>query len=123
MRGAIGSLNAAVAGSILLFEAVAQRDPEGRATTSDPAEPAATLEEPTDGAQLDVSPAESGEVPEVAEPAQPSEAAATTTEPDEIAQPDDSPEAEHGLVTPAIDDLLPDGPEPDQPEAESADRV
>jgi 23S rRNA (guanosine2251-2'-O)-methyltransferase len=30
MRGAIGSLNAAVAGSILLFEAVAQRDPAGR---------------------------------------------------------------------------------------------
>lgn len=32
MRGAIGSLNAAVAGSVLLFEAVAQRDPDGRAT-------------------------------------------------------------------------------------------
>ena len=31
MRGAVGSLNAAVAGSILLFEAAAQRDPEGRA--------------------------------------------------------------------------------------------
>ena len=30
MRGAIGSLNAAVAGSVLLFEAVAQRDPDGR---------------------------------------------------------------------------------------------
>jgi 23S rRNA (guanosine2251-2'-O)-methyltransferase len=30
MRGAVGSLNAAVAGSVLLFEAVAQRDPEGR---------------------------------------------------------------------------------------------
>jgi 23S rRNA (guanosine2251-2'-O)-methyltransferase len=29
MRGAIDSLNAAVAGSILLFEAVSQRDPEG----------------------------------------------------------------------------------------------
>ncbi len=29
MRGVVGSLNAAVAGSILLFEAVAQRDPEG----------------------------------------------------------------------------------------------
>jgi 23S rRNA (guanosine2251-2'-O)-methyltransferase len=29
MRGAIGSLNAAVAGSILLFEAIAQRDPDG----------------------------------------------------------------------------------------------
>jgi 23S rRNA (guanosine2251-2'-O)-methyltransferase len=32
MRGAIGSLNASVAGSILLFEAVAQRDPDGTAT-------------------------------------------------------------------------------------------
>lgn len=31
MHGAVGSLNAAVAGSILLFEAVAQRDPDGRA--------------------------------------------------------------------------------------------
>jgi 23S rRNA (guanosine2251-2'-O)-methyltransferase len=30
MRGAVGSLNAAVAGSVLLFEAVAQRDPDGR---------------------------------------------------------------------------------------------
>ena len=30
MRGAIDSLNAAVAGSILVFEAVAQRDPDGR---------------------------------------------------------------------------------------------
>ncbi len=30
MRGAVGSLNAAVAGSILLFEAVSQRDPGGR---------------------------------------------------------------------------------------------
>jgi 23S rRNA (guanosine2251-2'-O)-methyltransferase len=35
MRGTVGSLNAAVAGSILLFEAVAQREPdgEGRAST------------------------------------------------------------------------------------------
>ena len=32
MRGAIGSLNASVAGSILLFEAVAQRDPGGTAS-------------------------------------------------------------------------------------------
>ncbi|MBI2777154.1 MAG: 23S rRNA (guanosine(2251)-2'-O)-methyltransferase RlmB [Chloroflexi bacterium] len=30
MRGSIGSLNAAVAGSILLFEALGQRDPEAR---------------------------------------------------------------------------------------------
>lgn len=32
MRGVVGSLNAAVAGSILLYEAVGQRDPEGRRT-------------------------------------------------------------------------------------------
>jgi len=37
MRGAIDSLNAAVAGSILLFEAVAQRDPDG--TARGPARP------------------------------------------------------------------------------------
>jgi len=36
MRGAVGSLNAAVAGSILLFEAVAQRDPDGRAPRAAP---------------------------------------------------------------------------------------
>jgi len=36
MRGAVGSLNAAVAGSILLFEAVAQRDPDGRAARPTP---------------------------------------------------------------------------------------
>jgi 23S rRNA (guanosine2251-2'-O)-methyltransferase len=36
MRGAIGSLNAAVAGSIMLFEAVAQRDPDSKATEARP---------------------------------------------------------------------------------------
>jgi 23S rRNA (guanosine2251-2'-O)-methyltransferase len=36
MRGAIGSLNAAVAGSVLLFEAVAQRDQPPQARTHDP---------------------------------------------------------------------------------------
>ena len=50
MRGAVGSLNAAVAGSILLFEAVAQRDPEGRQKPSTPqtvAEATATVAEAT----------------------------------------------------------------------------
>jgi 23S rRNA (guanosine2251-2'-O)-methyltransferase len=41
MRGAIGSLNASVAGSILLFEAVAQRDPDGTATAPRPSRVAA----------------------------------------------------------------------------------
>ena len=36
MRGAIGSLNAAVAGSVLLFEAVAQRDPTAARPAADP---------------------------------------------------------------------------------------
>jgi tRNA(Leu) C34 or U34 (ribose-2'-O)-methylase TrmL len=44
MRGAIGSLNAAVAGSILLFEAVAQRDPDGRQKRVPPSGAAATTE-------------------------------------------------------------------------------
>ncbi len=39
MRGVVGSLNAAVAGSILLFEAVAQRDPEGRGARLEPIAP------------------------------------------------------------------------------------
>ena len=36
MRGAIGSLNAAVAGSVLLFEALGQRDPEARPAPAGP---------------------------------------------------------------------------------------
>jgi 23S rRNA (guanosine2251-2'-O)-methyltransferase len=55
MRGAVGSLNAAVAGSILLFEAVAQRDPEGRSAPPRPAteegsEPARAGGGPDEGA-------------------------------------------------------------------------
>ena len=62
MQGRIGSLNAAVAGSVLLFEAVAQRDPAGtRSTTAATAPPsetatapaAAETTEPADGAPAD----------------------------------------------------------------------
>jgi len=66
MRGAIGSLNAAVAGSILLFAAVAQRDPTGeggadlpRRTTFDEMSAAAGLDDsmaaPLDNAADDSS--------------------------------------------------------------------
>jgi 23S rRNA (guanosine2251-2'-O)-methyltransferase len=51
MRGAIGSLNAAVAGSILLFEAVAQRDPNA------PAPPPASTADPV--------PADASEAPQL----------------------------------------------------------
>ncbi len=47
MRGAIGSLNASVAGSILLFEAVAQRDPDGTATAPRPLRAAAAKDTAT----------------------------------------------------------------------------
>ncbi len=48
MRGAIGSLNAAVAGSVLLFEAVAQRDAGGPdASMTVPAQDPATVDAPT----------------------------------------------------------------------------
>ena len=83
MKGAVGSLNAAVAGSILLFEALAQRDPN--------AAPRAPLELPD----------ETGGAPEAAaeprprarkglstEPAEPEEAAAAAEpEPAEPASP------------------------------------
>ena len=46
MRGAIGSLNAAVAGSVLLFEALGQRDPEAR-----PARPAEAAAGPAPSAK------------------------------------------------------------------------
>ncbi len=56
MRGAIGSLNAAVAGSIMLFEAVAQRDPDDKGAEPRPAE----MAEPA-GGEHDVRPTEPAE--------------------------------------------------------------
>ena len=71
MRGAIGSLNASVAGSILLFEALAQRDPEGKATR--PARPAAaTAKEAPSG---DEGPAEGPADATTAKPAKAASAA------------------------------------------------
>lgn len=87
MRGAIGSLNASVAGSILLFEAVAQRDPDGRGTTpassakaarAKPATPkgltAATAEEAVSTAE----PTKSSQPPIDAKAAKPTRAAKPT---------------------------------------------
>jgi 23S rRNA (guanosine2251-2'-O)-methyltransferase len=87
MRGAIGSLNAAVAGSILLFEAVAQRDPTGNGAppraASEPVSPALEPNEP-EAVESAVDPA-------------PAEAAAEVETPRE-AVPDE-------------DELLPGGPD------------
>jgi 23S rRNA (guanosine2251-2'-O)-methyltransferase len=93
MRGAIGSLNAAVAGSILLFEAVAQRDPTGNA-----APPRSASEpEPLEG----VDPAPEGAVPEPE---------AVTAEPVTERQAGRSAEAQPDVGD--AEDLLPGGPEP-----------
>ena len=74
MRGTVGSLNAAVAGSILLFEAVAQRDPEGRARTAAPAAwPIPPRHQPVDEAPED----EHADLPTEAE-AVPTEVATAT---------------------------------------------
>jgi 23S rRNA (guanosine2251-2'-O)-methyltransferase len=59
MRGAIGSLNAAVAGSVLLFEALAQRDPDGRGPTlagAGAAHPAAVAAASDPAAAADIEP-------------------------------------------------------------------
>ncbi|HEX5014127.1 MAG TPA: 23S rRNA (guanosine(2251)-2'-O)-methyltransferase RlmB [Candidatus Limnocylindrales bacterium] len=86
MRGNVGSLNAAVAGSVLLFEAVAQRDPAGTGNRPPATEPPGEA-------------ATGGE-----------------SEPSDVAEPaPEAPEPEGTAAEPAPDDgpdLLPGGPEP-----------
>jgi tRNA(Leu) C34 or U34 (ribose-2'-O)-methylase TrmL len=102
MRGAIGSLNAAVAGSIMLFEAVAQRDPDGKLAETRPTMPAPT--------------------PEAAEAESPEEEIAASEAPllDEegASSSTDAPAAAASDEQGSTDDLLPEGPEPEPPPAE-----
>ena len=107
MRGAIGSLNAAVAGSILLFEAVAQRDPGSRAEVKTVAVAASptTGTTPATETVTDALPkaAKAGKATQ-----KPSEAAAKppkTSKPRTVATSPDAPTEEHDT------DLLPGGPE------------
>ena len=98
MRGSVGSLNAAVAGSVLLYEAVVQRDPDGR-------KPAHTHRAVAAEATEVPEPAEATEVPEPAE----------ATEATEVPEP-----AERGGPTPGMPiepdaDLLPGGPPVEDP--------
>ena len=106
MRGAVGSLNAAVAGSILLFEAVAQRDPEGRARTRPPA---AWPIPPRPAAVDDVSP----------EPA----ATDSTTLADAPAPTDAAPPIDAGELppetAPAVEPVPADAQAPDLPESDT----
>jgi 23S rRNA (guanosine2251-2'-O)-methyltransferase len=72
MRGNVGSLNAAVAGSVLLFEVLAQRDPAGELTTR-AARPAAAELSPEPSGRLELI--EKGEPAEVADRAEQAETA------------------------------------------------
>jgi 23S rRNA (guanosine2251-2'-O)-methyltransferase len=114
MRGAVGSLNAAVAGSILLFEAVAQRDPEGRAGRAEaapwpgPARAATRLEAETAPAPATGAPAadQAGTIdsPGADEPAA-----------DEPAAAGEDPSSDRTVAldaAPADGDLLPAEPPP-----------
>ena len=108
MRGAVGSLNAAVAGSILLFEAVAQRDPEGRQTAANRRRSSPRATAPA--ADADGDPVEATAVDARAtepEPdATPSEGStATAVEPPEAEAPGPA-ELDAGQA-PVADDLLP----------------
>lgn len=103
MKGVVGSLNAAVAGSVLLFEALAQRDPT--ATPAVPEPPAADAPAPADAV-----PGEPADPPKPAR-ARRSRAAAKPPE----AAPDPSPDAPDASLVPTTeptdDELLPtDGP-------------
>jgi 23S rRNA (guanosine2251-2'-O)-methyltransferase len=93
MRGAIDSLNAAVAGSILLFEALAQRDPTGSGGRRARGEATLNGPEPVPAADL----AAGGELsPREPSPDEPSPGEAS---------PDEPPVG-------AEDGLLPGGPDP-----------
>ena len=108
MRGAVGSLNAAVAGSILLFEAVVQRDPEGRARTQPSAAwpiPRRAAVEPSGTVATDTS-----GVPESADPGLPAAAEAPTGT--EVAPGAPAPTPESGEPEPVQREPA-SGPEPE----------
>jgi len=119
MRGAVGSLNAAVAGSILLFEAVAQRDPEGRRRPS--------VETPWPTPEL--RPVPFAELP-TSTPAEPADgAAAGESAPVATSSDADEPVGEAPAATapvpapePVVQAMTPEPtvPEPTVPEADAA---
>ncbi len=109
MRGAVGSLNAAVAGSILLFEAVAQRDPEGRQRPQANAKTTGTVGKATMAEATDTVPDEAATGSEA--PAADAEAPPPDGAPATLAGPEEEPSSAAGLLVPAeapvADDLLP----------------
>jgi 23S rRNA (guanosine2251-2'-O)-methyltransferase len=117
MQGAVGSLNAAVAGSILLFEAVAQRDPQGLVHRAEPAPwPTHNRSTAVQSALAAPEPEEPGPTGQI-EP-EPRSGQAGTSDPPEAgptsdAAPDAAPAADPNPDEPrpaGDDELLPGGP-------------
>jgi len=133
MRGAIGSLNAAVAGSVLLFEAVAQRDPDGRGEAA--SSPVQTEFATIDDAETHIAETDIAETTDIAgaADADATDAAATTegaasaaeesagvVDPGEAAQPEGTSDAEGHEAAATSGDLLPGGPDPGGDESDLA---
>lgn len=97
MRGIVDSLNAAVAGSILVFEAVAQRDPEGLNVVARPAGLSTVVPRPIE--------------PEAEAPVEPSPEAEPEADSDAPAPRPEAPGEPHAEAS--DDGLLPGGPDPD----------
>jgi 23S rRNA (guanosine2251-2'-O)-methyltransferase len=95
MVGAVGSLNAAVAGSILVFEAAVQRDPDGTRPRRVPEPPPAVTT--TSGPRVaDAAPDDEASIPSEVEPEGPT-AAETVAEPASAGS--DTPEGEPAAAT------------------------
>jgi 23S rRNA (guanosine2251-2'-O)-methyltransferase len=117
MRGAIGSLNAAVAGSILLFEAVAQRDPGGAASP-----PATASRARAAGKRRSAKATDHAEPPSEA-PSDPIEGAAAELAPTDSRRPTLATDEPTDEADAADADLLPAGPAGDaSTETPNADR-
>jgi 23S rRNA (guanosine2251-2'-O)-methyltransferase len=97
MRGQIGSLNAAVAGSILAFEALGQRDPGAKpAVTRAPSRSRAPRDEPEPPWDSDAAPSPDEAAPPPDEAAAPAEIDTRATGVIDILEGDSAPEADSG---------------------------
>jgi 23S rRNA (guanosine2251-2'-O)-methyltransferase len=131
MRGRIGSLNAAVAGSILLFAAVAQREPGGQPAPAT-AEPETTTPEPTASEKTAPEPTAPGTTARTANATRKTRATAkgaptataptgkrATGKPATRGRAKKSPALAQAVRAAETNELLPGGPGPDQTEPAS----
>jgi 23S rRNA (guanosine2251-2'-O)-methyltransferase len=115
MHGRIGSLNAAVAGSVLLYEATAQRDPSGTGRTMPPTVPPERIDAER---ATPVEPATPAEPTTPMEPEPAGEPEAPKAAPKRARRTPKATEASPAEAPPepvAADELLPGAPAPERP--------